>query len=73
MEPMIETKHLTHTYSAGSPFERTALHYPWEYSLCIHHPLLTQFSHLYMLHSPIFARQRLTSITDNICHHCTVE
>jgi energy-coupling factor transport system ATP-binding protein len=25
MEPIIETKHLTHTYSAGTPFERSAL------------------------------------------------
>ena len=25
MEAIIETKHLTHTYSAGTPFERSAL------------------------------------------------
>ena len=43
MEPMIETKHLTHTYSAGTPFERTALDgvdfaaYPGEYLGIIGH------------------------------------
>ena len=37
MDPIIETKQLTHTYSAGTPFERTALEkvdfqaYPGEY------------------------------------------
>ena len=43
MEPIIETKHLTHTYSAGTPFERTALDsvdfaaYPGEYLGIIGH------------------------------------
>lgn len=43
MEPILETKRLTHTYSAGTPFERTALDnvdfaaYPGEYLGIIGH------------------------------------
>ena len=43
MDPIIETKQLTHTYSAGTPFERTALEkvdfqaYPGEYLGIIGH------------------------------------
>ena len=43
MEPIIETKHLTHIYSAGTPFEHTALDsvdfcaYPGEYLGVIGH------------------------------------
>lgn len=43
MQPILETKELTHTYSAGTPFERTALcgvnftAYPGEYLGIIGH------------------------------------
>ena len=43
MQPIIETKNLTHTYSAGTPFEHTALDsvdfcaYPGEYLGIIGH------------------------------------
>ena len=43
MQPIIETKQLTHTYSAGTPFEHTALDsvdfcaYPGEYLGIIGH------------------------------------
>ena len=26
MEPIIEVRHLTHTYSVGTPFQRDAVH-----------------------------------------------